>query len=247
MRVRLKHLLILIISALAVVVGLYPSLLSLGALVGLATGTIAIVGLAKPSLVDSSAGMHRVATGGAVLLALELVVLATWLAITPRRTVHLQVGATERDVVRIIYGVHDGDTPPWWRWNRYFTVRDSGLVYTTLKREDGWYRPGRPHPAVAQESRGRNVPVYWTAGGYTHAGGCKLAYDEFTLGIEHERLSAPANPVAGWLDSLSAWGVQCRNGRLLRAPNGSVLQRTGPACSNRPEGGVTCTSFPPAP
>ena len=247
MRVRLQYVVILVISALAVVVGLYPSLLSLGALVGLATGTIALVGVAKPSLVQSRTGVRRLATGGAVFLALELVAFATWLALTSKRTVYLEVATAHPAIVRVVYGVRDGVSSPWWRWNRDLIVQGSGLVYSSLDRDNGWYRSGRRHPVEAQDSRGVKVPVQWTAGGYTHAGRCELAYDEFTLGIEHAKSQVPANPGSGWLDSLSAWGVQCRNGLLFRGPIGSVLQRTGPTCYYDREGGVTCTSFPRAP
>lgn len=47
---------------------------------------------------------------------------------------------------------------------------------------------------------------------------------------------------AGWLDSLSTWGVECRGGHLSVSTGGAAPKRTTDACYVGATGGVTCGS-----
>jgi hypothetical protein len=152
MRARLSYLLVLLVSIAAVAIGAWPSLLTLGAVLAIGTGGAASIGAAKPSIVDSRPALRRFTLGGGVLLALELLTLASYIAATPRRMVHIVVPSDVPALVRIVYGVRDRTSSPLWRWDRYFNA-DSGaprLIHTHLAPDNGWFRPDDPHPVVAR-------------------------------------------------------------------------------------------------
>ena len=247
MRNRIRYLVILLASALAVVVGAWPSALSIGALLGLVTGLAALVGLVAPRFVDSRPALRRFTVAGGVVLTLEFVILALWIALTPRRTVHLTVPSSAARDVRIVYGVRDGVSSAPWRWDRWFIADSSpmSVIRTRHEADGGWFRGSEPHPVVAETHAGVPVRVRWIAGGYSQAGRCRVAYDEFIVG---DGTAAPRDAWhlldGGWLDSLSDWGVACRDGRLVRGSAGAQLRRTGPPCYFDERGGVTCGGSP---
>lgn len=243
MRSRLRYLAILLASALAVVVGAWPSLLTLGALLGLGTGLAALIGLVAPRLLESRPVLRRFTIGGGVILALELLTLVLWIALTPRRTVHLTVPSSSTRNVRVVYGVQDGVSSPLWRWDRRLVADSSpmSIIRTRHEADHGWFRAPEPHPVVAETNAGAPVPARWIAGGYATAGRCHVAYDEFIVGDTAPARRAPSQLLAsGWLDSLSGWGVECRDGRLVRGGAGTEIHRTGPACYFDERGGVVC-------
>ena len=153
MRARLRYLAVLLISAAAAVVGVWPSILTIGTVLAIATGLVAIIGIAKPSIIDRSVVLRRLTLGAGGVLALELAAFVGWLAFTPRRTVHLVVSSAAPTVVRIVYDVRDGVPSPVWRWDRYFRA-DTGtriVIYSRLALDEGWWsREGAPHPVVAR-------------------------------------------------------------------------------------------------
>ena len=243
MRIRLRYLAILLVSLLAVAVGAWPSALTLGALLGLGTGLAALIGSVAPRIVESRPALRRFTAGGGAFLAIELLAVAVWVAFTPRRTVHLTVPSSAIRGVRIVYGVRDGVSSPSWRWDRYFAADSSAMsiIRTRHRPDDGWFRGSRPHPVVAETNAGQPVQVRWIAGGYAQAGRCHVAYDEFVVG---DSAAAPSDPFhlldGGWLDSLSGWGVECRDGQLVRSSGGAEFHRTSPACYFDERGGVAC-------
>jgi hypothetical protein len=249
MRDRLRYLAILLVSALAIVVGAWPSALTLGALLGLCTGLTALIGSVAPRVVDSRPVLRRFTVGGGAILALELLGLGLWLAMTPRRTVHLTVPSSAPRTVRIVYGVRDGVSSAPYRWDRHFATDSSAMsiIRTRLRTDDGWFRKSEPHPVVAETKAGAPVRVRWFAGGYAEAGRCHVAYDEFVVG---DSTAAPKDAArlldGGWLDSLSGWGVECRDGNLVRGSAGAQLHRTSPACYFDERGGAACGVSPGA-
>jgi len=244
MRARLRYLTVLLISAAAAVLGAWPSILTIGAALAIGTGLAAIVGVAKPPIIDRRVVIRRLTLGGGGVLALELVALVAWIALTPRRTVHLVVSSAAPTVVRIVYDVRDGVPSSVWRWDRYFRA-DTGthiVVYSRLALDEGWWsREGAPHPVVARTHSGATVPARWISGGYTKAGSRQFAFEEYSVG---ETPLEPRNPTklitAGWLDSLSTWGVKCRGGHLSIGNGGLTPKRTTNACYFDADGGVTC-------
>jgi hypothetical protein len=244
MRARLRYLTVLLISAAAAALGAWPSILTIGAVVAIGTGLAAIVGVAKPSIIDRRVLLRRLTLGGGGVLALELIALIGWFAITPHRTVHLVVPSAAPTIVRVVYDVRDGAASPVWRWDRYFRA-DTGahaVIYTRLPLDAGWWFPkGSPHPVVARTRAGATIAARWISGGFTQAGSCQFAFDEFSVG------GTPLEPrnrttllTAGWLDSLSTWGVECRGGHLSIGAGGAAPRRTTEACYSNADGGVAC-------
>jgi hypothetical protein len=229
----------------AILVGAWPSILSIGAVVAIGSACAALVALVRPSLVDSRPVVRRFTLGAGGVLALELAVLVLWIAITPRRTVHLTVASSAPRIVRVVYGVRDGQAPSPFHWDRHFNA-DTGaltIIHTRLRSDDGWFREHEPHPTVARTVAGAAVPARWISGGFTQAAGCRVTFDEFSVGTAP---IAPRDPntllSAGWLDSLSAWGIECHAGRLFRSSNAITLRRTAGPCYFDAAGGVTCRS-----
>jgi hypothetical protein len=243
MRSRLLYFAVLLASALAIVVGAWPSILTIGAALGLGTGLVAFVGLLAPRIVDSHHALRRFTIGAGATLTLELLILAVWITVTPRRTIHLTVPSSASRTVRIVYGVRDGVSSPLWRWDRYFAADSSApsIIRTRHGLDEGWFREARPHPVEARTAAGVPVRVLWTAGGYAEAGRCRLAFEEFAVGDETAKPADPAQLLAGgWLDSLSKWGIACRDGQLIRSSVGAPIRRTSAPCYFDERGGVTC-------
>ena len=243
MHSRLLYLAVLLASALAIVVGAWPSILTIGAALGLCTGLVALIGLLAPRVVDSHRALRTFTIGGGATLTLELLILAVWITVTPRRTIHLTVPSGASRIVRVVYGVRDGVASPPWRWDRYLAADSSALsiIRTRLGLDEGWFREARPHPVDARTAAGVPVRVRWTAGGYAEAGRCRVAFDEFFVGNETAKPADPAQLLAGgWLDSLSRWGIACRDGQLFRSSAGAPIRRTSAPCYFDERGGVTC-------
>jgi hypothetical protein len=243
MRRRFLYFAVLLASILAIVVGAWPSLLTIGAALGVGTGLVALVGLVAPRIVDSRLALRRFTIGGGAALTLELLILAVWIAVTPRRTIHLTVPSSASRVVRVVYGVRDGISSPPWRWDRYFVADSSApsIIRTRLGPDEGWFRDASPHPVEARTPAGVPVRVRWTAGGYAEAGRCRVAFDEFSVGDETATPADPSHLLSGgWLDSLPRWGVACRNGQLVRSSAGTPLQRTSAPCYFDERGGEAC-------
>jgi hypothetical protein len=246
---RLRYLFLLAAAAAAIYAGLWPSLLSLGALVGVVVAPVALAGLLVPAWVRRRAALRGVARWGGSVLAIELAATAVWVVSASRRPVTLVVPRTASQQVRVVYGVVDGAPREWWRWGRRFEVPAAGIVYTRYSPDEGWYRPENPHPlraAAPDDSGAKVLPASWTAGGTTEAAGCRFAYDEFAVGTP-SAVARPGggDPGPGWLDSLVTWGVTCRGGRLyqrrLNEP-ATPLRRTAPACYYDRAGSMTCLS-----
>jgi hypothetical protein len=223
---------------------MFPSILTLGALLGIVTAVCGLIGLVRPSVIDSRRHLRRFTLAAGVALGLEVLLLAARIAWTPRRTVELTVPSNANRIVRVVYGVRDGVNSPLWRWNRRFVVSTAPLsiVYTQLPADDGWFNAKNPHPIIARTAGGANVAARWISGGYANAGDCRVAYDEFSVGdsvVEPRDITRLLR--AGWLDSLSTWGVACRGGHLERSAAGSAIRRTDGACYSDDGGVVGCS------
>jgi hypothetical protein len=243
--VRLRYAFLLAVALAAIYIGLWPSILSAGALLGIAVTPACVVGIAAPAFAERWR-LRGLAFVGGGLLAAELALFAAWLAWTPRRPVVLVVSRPIPARVRVVYGVADGAPRAWWRWGRRLTVPGGGMVHTRYAMDDGWYRSENPHPLrIVVQGPGApadTVPGHWVAGGTTEASGCRLAYDEYAIGRPEQPDLAAAQTPSGWLDSLDTWGVSCRGGQLYRAAPGSAvrLERTAPACYFGQDGVMTC-------
>ena len=167
MRSRLRYIAVLVVSAVAIVLGAWPSLLTVGAVIGFGTASVALIALVRPSVVESRVVLRRFALWGGVILSLELLAFAAWMALTPRRTVHVAAPSISARLVRIVYGVSDGVSSPAWRWDRYFTADtiSLSLIHTRLDADDGWFRKEHPHRVIARTQNGMIVPARWIAGG----------------------------------------------------------------------------------
>ena len=250
MKARLRYAAILLLVAPAIYVGLYPSLLTLGALIALLVAPIAAVGVVSPRVLAQSPRLRRAATVGGALIGLELVLLAAWIGWDRRRPVHLSIPEPGPGRYRIVYDVEDG-APKRALWSRSYEFAASSprLLHSSYGPDEGAYDPANPHPATAfvrdTAGVGFAAPVRWVAGGVTRAAGCTFAYDEFWVGDTLDALGARAERDAmspGWLDSLETWGVACGDGRLFRAPTGVVqsLKRSSPACYYQRSGAMVC-------
>jgi len=243
MRSRLRYLSVLVVSIAAAVIGAWPSLLTIGAVLAICTGGAALIGTAKPSIIDSRVALRRFTLVGGAVLALELLALGSYIAATPRRTVHIATLSDAPTIVRVIYSVRDGTSSPLWRWDRYFNAGSGApaLIQTRLAPDNGWFRADDPHPVVARTLAGETVPARWIAGGYAQADSCSVAFDEFSIGPDPMEPRDPqALLAAGWLDSLSTWGVECRGDQLFLKRGGTTLRRTSVACYFDKSGGVAC-------
>ena len=241
-KIRLRYLGVLLASLAGIVVGLYPSILTVGAIVGIFSGIAALIGLLHPPAIESRRRLRRATYGAGLILTFEVIALGLRVAATPRRTVHLALTKNAPGIVRIVYNVSDGDPSAYWRWNRYFLVTPSPLsiIYTQLPADDGWFHAKNPHPVVARTTDGADLPARWISGGYSQAGACHVEFDEFSIG---DSATKPRDPTqllhAGWLDSLPEWGVACNAGQLTRSMT-AKMTRTGPACYYDADGAVAC-------
>jgi hypothetical protein len=249
---RLRYALLLALALIAIYIGLWPSLLTAGALLGVPLALLGLVGIALPRAIGQQRWLHRFATIGGALLGTELLLLLAWLAWTSRRPVLLIVERPITGRVRVIYGVADGAPRAWWRWERRFEVPSSGLVYTQYEMDEGWYRHDNLHPMRAV-LRGNGalldtVRAAWVEGGTTQAGDCGIAYDEIVIGDAGRARTrvVEGEVIPGWLDSLATWGITCHRGHIVRAKSedSTTLRRTAPACYYDQEGGMTCGIAP---
>jgi hypothetical protein len=249
MWIRLRYAAVLLASLLAIYVGLWPSILTLGALLAAPLAVLSLVGLVYPRFLERRQLLRRFVAICGTVIATELIILVAWVAWTPRRPVQLIVQPSFPPRARIIYGVVDGAPRSWLRWERRFEVPPTGLVYSSYPADDGWYREANPHPVTAlvvSERRRDSIPVRWIGGGKREAATCTLAYDEFAFGdmTPASRHAIASAESSGWLDSLPSLGVTCRGGRLYRVRNGDPaspeLRRSGPACYYDRAGGMTC-------
>ncbi len=249
---RLRYALLLALSLVAIYIGLWPSLLTVGALLAVPLVLVGLLGITIPRVIARRRWLHRFAIIGGALLGTELLLLLAGLAWTPRRPVLLVLEHPTPARVRVIYGVADGAPRVWWRWERRFDVPSSGLVYTQYATDEGWYRPDNPHPMRAVV-RGDGalldtVHAVWVEGGTTQAGTCGIAYDEFAIGDGGRTRSrvVGGKVMSGWLDSLATWGVTCRRGHIFRTAteDTNTLRRTTPACYYDRDGSMTCGTAP---
>ncbi len=249
---RLPHLALLVCALFAVVVGLFPSLLSIAAVIAVPLAILAIVGVAFPNVINQRPWLRRISVLGLIVFGAEFVIITGRLVATKRRSVELVVDGTSPRRVRVVYGVTNGASGPWF-WTRKIIIPLSNVAYVRYKDNGGWYSANNPHP-IRVMIRGvkQNQPrisASWVAGGYTEGGACHFEYDEYTLGNPSD-LKVPvqtSQPHTGWLDSLNTWGVECRRGMLFRYPSGGVpsVRRTGSACYYLPDGSVTCSGSAP--
>jgi hypothetical protein len=144
---RFRYLLLLAISLTAIYAGLWPSLLTVGVLLGVPLTLLGLLGIAAPGVIQRRRSLHRFAIAGGALLAGELLLLLGWLAWTPRRPVLLALERPLPERVRVIYGVADGAPRVWWRWERRFDVPASGL--RKYPRGGSIHFPPGASPAVA--------------------------------------------------------------------------------------------------
>ena len=249
-KLRLRFLALLLLSLAAIAIGMWPSILTLGALIALPLGVIALAGMIRPSWVLESRVLRRVSEIGAALLVAEIAVLVAVVAWTPRRPVELRTRAPAPSRARIVYGVSDGEPRRWLRWTREFDVPANGMVYTRYAPDNGWYKATEMHPlrVTVQGGAGERQVAHgaWIGGGSARAGRCVVAYDDFSLAPSVTRAAASSVGAdliaAGPLDSLASWGLACRKGKLVRARKGSdaSLVRSGPACYYDRTGVMTC-------
>jgi hypothetical protein len=234
----------------AIAIGMWPSVLTLGELLAVPLGVIALAGMIRPRWVIESRALRRVSVIGAALLVAETAVLLAVVAWTPRRPVELLTRSPAPRRARIIYGVVNGAPRRWLHWSRQFDVPASGVVYTRYAPDNGWYRSTEMHPlqvTVLDDAGERHeVRGTWIGGGSAPAGQCVVAYDDFSLAPTVTRRapnSVDADPIAvGPLDSIHTWGLACRDGKLVQATKGSTatLLRSGPACYFDLTGSMTC-------
>lgn len=79
MLTRLQFALLLALAAGAIFLGLYPSLLTPGALLGLPLAALGAVGVAMPGVILRRPLLRRFALAGGGILGLELALLGAWL------------------------------------------------------------------------------------------------------------------------------------------------------------------------
>lgn len=246
MLARLGYLALVAGAVLAILVGLFPSIFTFGALLALPLGAIGLVGAFAPSVIGRRRWLRRLAIAGGIVLGAEATLVVGWVVANRRRPVLLVVESPAPSRVRVIHDVKDGEPHRWLSWERRYDVPQSGIVRTQDAFDLGLYDGDNPHPTkvrLRQATTSRDTAVgAWVAGGSTESGACKLSYDEYAIG---ELTTAPTsdNSHTGWLDSLDTWGVECRRGELYVAPKGTMpnLRRTGPVCYYAPDGVMACS------
>ena len=246
---RLWYLLLLLVGFASIAVGLWPSLLTLWALIAVPICVLAAVGIASPNALAARPRLLRAVRLGAYCLCAELLLVGAWLAVKQQRTVVLVAHAPAPTLVRLIYEVGDGATPSGPPWDRYFEVPANGVLHTASRADHGYYREGQAHALEVRLidpsgdiSRGDGR---WVRGGYADAGGCRFEYGEYRIATPPAALPAPnGESPSDWLDSLPNWGVACRNRRLWRAARGEKPNPPTPTqvCYYEPWGGVACST-----
>lgn len=243
----------LLICAAAIYAGLWPSLLTLGALFALPLGAVALIGEFSPRALLARPRLLRFARVGTYVLAAEFVLLGARSVWSQRRHVTLIVHEPVPPALRVVYQVTDG-SPRAFRWNRRHEIPASGVLHSQYAMDLGWYRPEDPHPltvlVVSSAGDTSDVAGHWRLGGFTSADGCRFFFDEYAVGpapaaAEFELGVRPAT----WMDYLPEWGVVCDAGRVRRSREGE--QASGgpqPAfCVYQRSGGMSCPGGSPAP
>ena len=245
---RLPYVALLVCAIFAIVIGLFPTYLIVGAILAVPVGIIALVGAISPTVISSRPWLRRTAMVTLVIFGSEFVIVTSRLAATRRRPVELVIDGTEPRLIRVVYGVTDGARHPF-AWTRRIVVPSSNVALVRYPNNGRWYTAANPHPLRVTTRSGAR-PLHnsfgaWTGGGYTDGGACHFEYDEYSVGDKPSVQAAGALPQmrTGWLDSLSTWGVDCRDGKLVRSKsrNASNLRRTGPACYYFRDGAVGCS------
>jgi len=245
---RLRYLALLAGALCAIYVGLYPSLLTIGLLISVPLAAVAVAGAVAPDWVARRKWLTTFAMVGGAFVACEAVAMAGYLAIGRRRPVVLVLQLPSPQRVRIVYDVRDGSPRRWLSWERRYSVAPRGVLYTQYGEDNGFYNPKRPHPlrVLIEHGDGKQDTVAgsWSSGGRATSDACSFAYDEFVIGasdVPATRVEASGIP-AGWLDSSSTWGVECRNHKLYRAPraNSSSIAPVREVCYFDRAGGMSC-------
>lgn len=246
-RNRLLFTLLAIGAAYSVRMGMFPSILTLFAIVMIPVFVVAVRGVIRPAVVLSRTGLRRFARIGVILLIVEVIGVPAMIVFSMRRHVTLVATEPVPSVVRVMYDVADGERRAL-SWERRHAVPTDGLVYTQSARDNGGYRPDNPFPLTVfvQQSNGAHRPVAgtWIHGGYVEVGACRFSFDEFAIGDTTVRHVAALEADSRWLDSLPAWKVYCRHDRLtrVRGVTGPEPKPTGMKCYYNRSGSLTCRS-----
>jgi len=250
MLARLWYAGLVLVCAAAVRIGLWPSLLTLGALAALPLGILAVIGVISPALLGSRPRLLSAVRWGAYALSAELLLVGGWSTWDRRRAVTLVVYDPVPRVVRIVYDVRDGTPVRRLSWNRRFDVPSSGTVYTRYGMDFGWYAADNPHPLtvlkVSTDGDTTRVPGSWLRGGFARGLGCGYFHDEFLVGPDSVVDEAFGERPVSWLDSTSTWGVACDGERLRResVALGVPSPRPSEVCRYVRDGGMHCWSGP---
>ena len=248
---RLWYLGLLVVCAAAITIGLWPSLLTFGAILAVPTGLLAIIGLVRPAFFHSRPKLLWVVRSGMYAICFELLAFGIWMQWNQRRPVSLVVHQPAPARVRIVYDVANGEPVHRLSWGRVFDVPASGVVYTRYSMDLGFYSPANPHPLVVRLVRGAGDTVMysgaWLQGGFARGLDCHYSHDEFIIGpdtmVHGPDTSRWPDRPASWLDSTGTWGVHCEHGVLQvdhAAPN-HPSPRPTQACFYRRDGGLECS------
>jgi len=240
---RVPYLGMAFLGLLSIYIGLWPSILTVGALVGVIVVPLAVAGAVAPTWFSANRFLPPALNIGAGFLAVQCLLVVVWVAYSWHRTAIVSVPPGV-GVVRVVYGVVDGEPRDWDWFNRYYRIPADGVLQTRFSRDRGFYREGEPHPAVFvvrhEDGREEVVTGAWQASGTREGSGCRLEFDEFVIGAKRP---APVG-TSHWMDSLPSWGVTCREEKVVRGVPTAVeleaMQTAGKECWETPDGGISC-------
>lgn len=246
---RLWYLLLLLLATATVVIGFWPSILTLFAVLAIPIAVSALLGLVRPIALTRRPRVLRAVRWGAYALCTEWVLLLGWYTWSQRRSVTLTVQSPQPARARVVFEVEDGHPRRLTAWHREFAVPATGIVHTQYSADRGWDRPTARHPLRVRivDAASDTVPGAgeWLRGGFVRTAGCEFQYDEYAVwSAAGPRPDSSTLAPVNWLDSLPNWGVDCVHGRLRRSQDRRQAAFPAPdqACYYEKSGGVACHS-----
>jgi hypothetical protein len=197
---------------------IWPGLLTIVAFAVLPAFFMAVSWAVKPllfssrDLQDPRRGFRRYIHVSAIASVASVLLQTAWLVVNHSTPADIIVAEGAPRVVRVVFGVENGEPLIEREGRRVFHIPQSGVLLTRAQRDGGWWRDDERRFFV--ETPEMLVPVSGQVGaaGAGTVGVCAAPFQEYIVNItkasDRDAAYAMADP--------SLWGIDCRGDRLTR-------------------------------